>query len=368
MASVRKRRPEDGGGYQVRYYGPDGKLRSKTFSKKADAVSFSNEVEADMARGAWLDPKRSTIPLSEFLECYLESSVHWRPASRIKVQGHVRNYIAPAFGDHALGDIAPVDVRQWVVALGRHGLAAGTVRGIYSSFSRIMNQAVADGLIPRNPCFGVALPQDKVEREPVFLDPFQIARLADTVPTRYKALIFTAAYTGMRWGELAALRVSNLDLERGVIVISEAASEVSGVIQDGRTKTGKTRTVSLPKFLVEMLTEHIGTYASKSHVFTSAEGGRLRRNFYQRDFLPAAKAAGMPPGLRFHDLRHSCAALLIAQGAHPKEIQERLGHSTIRMTFDRYGHLFPTLDQRLSEGLDAAFRETQSKSNDGPLK
>ena len=91
-------------------------------------------------------------------------------------------------------------------------------------------------------------------------------------------------------------------------------------------------------------------------VFSSAEGQPLRRNFYRRHFKPAVRNADLPEALRFHDLRHTCAAMLIAQGAHPKEIQERLGHSTIRLTFDRYGHLFPGLDARLRDGLEAGFR------------
>lgn len=90
----------------------------------------------------------------------------------------------------------------------------------------------------------------------------------------------------------------------------------------------------------------------------------MRRNFYHRHFKPAVRRAGLPAKLRFHDLRHTCAAILIAQGAHPKEIQERLGHSTIRLTFDRYGHLFPTLDSRLRDGLEAAFREADDGGAD----
>jgi len=129
----------------------------------------------------------------------------------------------------------------------------------------------------------------------------------------------------------------------------------------GPTKTGAHRTVSLPPFLIEMLDAHVDTSASSDgFVFTSAEGTPLRRNFYRRHFKPAVIRAGLPPDLRFHDLRHTCAALLIAQGAHPKEIQERMGHSTIRLTFDRYGHLFPSLDSRLRDGLEAAFRASEA--------
>jgi integrase len=105
-----------------------------------------------------------------------------------------------------------------------------------------------------------------------------------------------------------------------------------------------------------MLADHLARYPSKGYVFTSSKGFPLRKNFYRRDFVKAVKLAGLPRGLRFHDLRHTCAALLIAQGAHPKEIQERLGHSTIRVTFDRYGHLFPSLDERLRQGLELTYQ------------
>lgn len=106
-----------------------------------------------------------------------------------------------------------------------------------------------------------------------------------------------------------------------------------------------------------MLTAQVDAYASsEGFVFASAEGTPLRRNFYRRHFKPAVARASLPAQLRFHDLRHTCAALLIAQGAHPKEIQERMGHSAIRLTFDRYGHLFPSPDVRLRDGLEAAFR------------
>jgi integrase len=142
--------------------------------------------------------------------------------------------------------------------------------------------------------------------------------------------------------------------------VAESLSEISGRLHTGPTKTGARRTVTIPRFLSEMLGEHIGAYSSE-YVFTSAEGKPLRRNLYRRHFKPAVPRAGLEP-LRFHDVRHTCAALVIAQGAHPKEIQEQLGHSTIRLTFDRYGHLFPGLSDRLRDGLEGAYQESLAAS------
>jgi integrase len=362
MASIRKRSSADGGGYQVRYYSPDGRLLSKTFKTKREAAAFSNQVEADLSRGQWLDPQLASTPLREVVGSYLATSVHWTPSTRVKVQGHFDNYIVPSFGDWSVGDIRPSDVRAWVLALSDHGLSAGTVRAVYSSFSRLMKQIAVDGLIPRTPCYGIALPKDTVERELHFLEPAQIEQLAEVIDERYRTLIYAAAYTGLRWGELAALKVKNVDLVKGNLRVVEAVTEVKGHLHEGPTKTGATRTVSIPTFLRQMLSEHLAAYPSQAYVFSSAQGLPLRRNFYRRHFVPAVAAAGLPKGLRFHDLRHTCAALLIAQGAHPKEIQERMGHSTIRVTFDRYGHLFPSLDDRLREGLEEMYRSGKSAS------
>ena len=181
----------------------------------------------------------------------------------------------------------------------------------------------------------------------------------------------------MRFGELAALKVERVNLLKGTVHVVESLSEVNGVLHLKGTKNGKDRTVLLPRFLAQMLGEHIGRYPSReAHVFSSATELPLRRrNWYARQFRPvvdgrpelaARRGRAYRPAvpspvpedkrrLRFHDLRHTCAALLIAQGAHPKEIQEWLGHSTIKLTFDRYGHLFPGLGERLRDGLERVY-------------
>jgi len=113
-----------------------------------------------------------------------------------------------------------------------------------------------------------------------------------------------------------------------------------------------------------MLAEHLAAYPSDTgHVFTSTEGALLRhRNFYDRHFKPAVRCAGLPDVLRFHDLRHTCAALLIANGRHMEEVKEYLGHSTIRVTSDRYGHLFPAAREALAESLDDTFAAASAQT------
>jgi integrase len=127
------------------------------------------------------------------------------------------------------------------------------------------------------------------------------------------------------------------------------------------TKTEKDRPIGLPRFLRDRVAEHLTSVdgGDDALVFTSPEGAPLRLPNWRRSiWYPALEAAGLPRAVRVHDLRHTCASLLIAQGAHPKAIQEHLGHSSIQVTLDRYGHLFNDVRERMAEGLDAAYRES----------
>jgi integrase len=174
----------------------------------------------------------------------------------------------------------------------------------------------------------------------------------------------------MRAGELAGLQRKDVDLLRGVLHVRRALKDVDGRLELGPTKTHAQRTVSLPSFLRGMLEQHLlaSIGGPDAFVFTMKTGGPLRQGLvYNRYFRRAVagyeirgeKMPGALPAskhrLRFHDLRHTCAALSIAAGAHPKLIASRLGHSTIQITLDRYGHLFPSVEEALADALDREF-------------
>jgi integrase len=188
----------------------------------------------------------------------------------------------------------------------------------------------------------------------------EVARLADAAGP-WSDLIYFAAYTGMRFGEIAGLRVGRVRF--GVVDVVESVSEANGQVRFVAPKNGRTRTVRLPAFVLELLAPRLAGRKPEELVFTGPAGGPLRHAaFYRGVFLRAVKTAGLPEKIRFHDLRHTAAALLIAQGAHPRAIMERLGHSTIAVTMDVYGHLLPSLDEALSDGLDATFQKARAAS------
>jgi integrase len=293
----------------------------------------------------------------DYASRWLDDAVHLRAGTRAKYLGHLRTHIFPTFGDRALDAIEPSQVRSWVAAMSRGGSSAGTVATVYRTLATILRSAEINRAIDRTPCIGVKLPRDDDRREMTFLDPEEILRLADAIADRYRALVLVAAYSGARFGELAYLKVDAVNFLSGAMQIRGSLAEVDGRLIEQGTKTGKWRTVTLPRSVVQILGEHIGKYPStEGHVFSAPKGGPLRRRaWYKRSFKPAVERAGLDPRLRFHDLRHTHAALLIAQGEHAKVIADRLGHARPTMTMDVYAHILPGLEEQAVSGLEATF-------------
>lgn len=214
-------------------------------------------------------------------------------------------------------------------------------------------------LIAASPCRRVQLPPD-LRSEPALLTPEYVSAIAETIDRRHRALVLTAAYTGLRWGELTGLRVQRIDFLRRRIDVAQILIEVDGELSFGPPKTRTSRAlVSFPPFLTDELAAHVAAFADpepqRGLVFTSDDGAPLRRsNFRRRVWVPAVAAAGAPPAARFHDLRHACASWLIHAGANPLEVAAKLRHARVTTTLATYGHLFPGTDER----LDALLAET----------
>jgi integrase len=347
--------------YQARYRGTDGRERAKNFARKADAEAWITAGEASRLQGEWIDPRAGSILLATYAETWLGAKANLRPRTMVNVRGRLENHLLPRFGRRRLASIQPSEVREWVADLSRAGLAPETVKAIYLTLGQIMKTAQIDRLIGRSPCVGVELPKQATGEEMHFLTADQVGDLADAITPRFRALILTAAYAGMRAGELTALKRRRVNLQAGAIDVVEAMGEVGGVLVTGPTKTGKRRTLRVPPFLVDVLAQQMAEYPSSDYLFTATEGGPVRhRNFSARHFRPAVERAGLPDELRFHDLRHTCAALMIASGCHLQEVKTYLGHSSIRVTSDRYGHLFPKAAESIRDRLQETFQKAQT--------
>lgn len=363
MAWRTKYQRADGGhSYRVGWRDPDGKTHLKTFRKRADADAWMRKVEGDKQRNDYVDHKAGEVTLGEFFESFMATSTHLKPSSRALYRGTADRYILPQLGGRPLASIRPSDVKGHLATLGER-VGASTVATTYRLLRRVLNAAVEDGRIARNPAARMRLPAEE-RREHRILEPQEIEALAAEVPGRYKTLIYLLAYGGLRIGEAAALRVGDVNFLKGRVTVQRNSVEVEGRLVEGTPKGGARRTVRIPRTVVDELSRHIDNYGElipEARLFTSDSGSALRQSrFRTKVFTPAAKAGGLAP-LRVHDLRHTAVALAIAAGYHPKAIQELAGHATVTMTFDTYGHLFDTLQDAGVERLDEIARGSSAQ-------
>jgi integrase len=354
MAYLEKRQRKSG--WRVRYRDPAGRMRSKSFARKLEAERFAASVETEKTQGLWTDPARGKILLAEWAESWLKSKVDLRPTSRTRVESVVRTHVLTEFGKTPLNRLANSDVRRWVSSLIALGYSPATVRKSFNALSQMMRAAVSDRRIAFNPCLDIPLPPEH-PREQRFLAAGEVEVLADTIDIRFRALVLLAAYGGLRFGELAGLRRSRIDILGGRVVVAETLVENDGRLMFGSPKTKRSRrTVPLPRRVIGELEQHLDQYvtaAPDALVFTGQKGAPLRRSgFHRRWWVPAVNAIGAD-GLKFHELRHTFVALWVAAGANAKEVSVRAGHSSVAFTLDRYGHLYEDTEHELPDRLDA---------------
>jgi integrase len=342
--------------YVARYIDPAARERAKSFTRRKDAEAFLTEQEAAKLKGAWVDPRHGRTLFRDWHAEWWGSVVNLRPKTRVRDEMAFRVYVLSRFGTMPLDAITQREVRAWVASLTSRRLAPATVQKAYQLFAKVMTAAVESGMLTQTPCRGVALP--RVEREEMrFLNPAEIACLADAIRPGYRALVLVGAYGGLRIGELAGLRRSRVDLVRGTVDVAEILVELEGKLLFGPPKTrASRRKVGLPHRVVEELAVHLRAPGRPTDpVFKAPSGGPLRvTGFRARIWRPATVAAGLD-GLRIHDLRHTAVALWIAAGASPKEVAVRAGHTSTAFVLDRYGHLFPESDAVLRDRLDELF-------------
>jgi len=345
-----------------------------TYRTRADAEHALVLAEADELRGErQLD---ATGTVGDWAQRWLDRSVHWKATTRAGNEQMLRSRTLPKWSTVELAAVTRRDVEAWVAELMAAGAQPDVIRRTLDPLRAICRLAVTEGALGADPTAGVRHPRqprrvltvlsvvqvENLAREiehPVFKPAGHGARAAapDHRPDLALA-VRLAAYGGLRAGELWALRRRSVDLAGPALLVTESVTEVRGSLVVSPPKTGVSRRVPLPSVLREPLAAQLASRPEDpaAWLFIGQTGNPVRHTaIYRRHFRPAAARVGVP-GTRWHDLRHTCASLLIAQGGHPKAVMERLGHSSITVTLDRYGHLFPALDDALTAGLDETIR------------
>src|SRR3954447_4994855 len=348
--------------YQARYPGPDGRLRTgpDTFESRPDAARFLAAVETDMRRGVWSDPKTGDTSLRVYADAWLsERRVRGRPLAPRTVDTYRHSldmWILPFLGEMPLRTITPAAVRRW------HAEVAGSTgttatRQAYALLRAILNTAVADDAIGRNPCRIRGAGQPHTPERPL-IDPADVERAAAAMPAGLEATVLLALWAHLRIGEGLGLQRGDIDLGAGTLAV-----ERQGVRARRRgpivvaPKMGSRRVVHLPQPAIEALRHRLdamGPMLKSARLFRRPDGSELRLMHLEWYWRKARKAAGIDHA-HFHDLRHAGLTMSAQVGATLAEVMRPAGHSSAAAAI-RYQHAADKRDKEIAARLSKLAR------------
>jgi integrase len=340
------------GRWQAKFVAPSGGRQTAphTFRTKADADRWLSAVELDISRGDWVDNRLGQQLFGCFARDWMHDNPRVGPRWAETCDRNLRIHLAPLL-DVPIRAITPAVVRQWHATALRGTGGRTSIAQSYRLLRAIMNAAVREGLMTRNPCQIPGAGTDRAKRRPV-ATPAQVAALADAIAGPYKAAVLLAAWGGLRRGEILALQREDVDLVAGTVTVSRTQTELlaSGRRFDSPPKTDAGyRSVALPPHVVGVIAEHIDIHAGPARLFVARDGGPMRGDTLRQAFDRARTRVGMD-NFRFHDLRHTGQTLAAATGATLADLMRRLGHSSPAAA-NRYLHAVAGRDEAIAEAL-----------------
>lgn len=352
---------------------PDGTRKVFYGKKQSEVIAKLDEAANDLRRG--MLTVGENVTLQEYLENWLEN-IH-KPVIRLSTYLNyrklIKNYLVPGLGKVKVQKLTPQQVQAFYSKKIRDGLSPKTVNNVHVLLHKALDNAVKWNMLPRNVCDAVTPPRIPRKEKNVLTREQAHTLLKEVKAHRLEALLTLAVTTGMREGELLALRWQDIDLEHGSLQVKRAVTYLKeyGYVES-EPKTAKSqRTIKLPVFVVSILLTHrlqqkeqkqeVGTtWIDKGLVFTNAQGYYLSPSTLLKMFKRFLVSIGLP-SMRFHDLRHSAATILLAMNTHPKVVQEILGHSQIAMTLDVYSHALPSMQEDVIKQWDSEFGTPDKK-------
>jgi integrase len=377
---IRERSP---GSFELRYeLGTDpasGKRRTTTATvrgSRKDAEKELRRLLRSVDTGEHVDPTRMST--GRWLETWLESARHEvAPRSYERYASIVNRHLIPGLGQLPIVKLTPAHIQRFYNDLAISGRCDGksgalhprSRRQIHRVLSAALGRAVEQQVLARNPCDAFKKRLPKVERsEMMTLTAEQSQRLLDeALSTRLYVPVLLALATGMRRGEVLALRWRNVDFERGAVRVVEGLEQTGAGLRFKPPKSNRARTVTLPAFALEELRRlkkeqaeellRLGVRLTGDTLLCArADGDPTTPAALTHTFARLIRKVRDLPTIRFHDLRHTHATQLLLAGVHPRIAQERLGHSTVALTLDLYSHVTGVMQEDAAAKIDAAFR------------
>lgn len=359
------------GRFQASYLDPTTNRRvpaPQTFERLSDANAWLAVIEADMVRGTLLTPEqraaeaRAGLTVAEVAEEWLATKRSQRGDDLGRGPGGARVRRADPWRDGG----GRGDRGRRAPSCRSHGRAAdrpATVKRHVGVLSALFKHAEDCDYIDRSPVrrSRLGLPQ-RQHRERPTLSPGELLRPANEMEPRYRALVLVAGVLGLRWSEAIGLRTRDVNPLKATVTVTQTVQEVAGKVSIvAATKSASSRrTLTVPRFLLDALDEHIAAHRHGAGpddlVFTGSGGAILRRSFTARKLRPAVARAGLSPELNFRGLCHVASSLMVANGEHPRVVQQRLGHADPALSMGLYAHATDEADRQAAEHLDAAFR------------
>lgn len=341
--------------YRIVYRRPDhSQTQERGFTRKRDAEQRLAEVEVSKHRGEYIAPADGRALVEDIGKEWLAAKKGvLKPTSYAPLEASWRNYVKKKWGARAVASIRHSEVQTWVSSIDKSPTVVIRAYGILAS---ILDAAVRDRRISRNVAREVTLPRKASKKARRYLSHEELWRVANAAGA-HRALVLTLGYCGLRWGELVALRLSDVDLERRRINVTRSVSQVGKEFHEGAPKSYETRSVPIPLEVAKLIREQCEGKAASALVFDDGYGGYHRRvhaSEKERSWWNTALTVAGVERLVLHDLRHTAASLAVSAGANVKAVQRMLGHASAAMTLDVYADLFDDDLEAVSERLDQA--------------
>src|ERR1035437_2807049 len=350
FGSVRKR---SSGRWQATYW-HDGRLHTAgTFAAKADALAYLSTMEADLRRGAWIDPRAGQITLKTYADEWLERRPDLAVRTRELYRHLLDRHILPALGNATLAGLAPSKIRGWHAGIAQSH--PSTAAKAYRLLSTIMRTAVVDGLILTSPCKVDGAGTERAAERPMATIA-EVDALTTAMPDHLRLIVLLATWCQLRRGEILGLRRQDIDLMHATIQIEQSRTFTMGgqsLTKEPKTAAGR-RSLAVPKHLMVTMAEHLDHFTDASPdalVFTCRSGIPLTRNSLRAAWERSRATIGRPD-LHLHDLRHTGLTLAAATGATTAELMHRAGHSSASTAL-RYQHATKDRDRVLADALGA---------------
>jgi integrase len=357
--------------WRASYVDDNGREHTKAFARKVEAQSWlDNEITPALAAGTYVEPKAGQVTAAAVYASWSSSQAHISAKTAATRKSTWNSRVEPHWGTVAVVDIKTSAIKAWVARMKSDEVGTATIENAFGLLRQVLGAAVEDRRIPRNPCEGVRLPKRK-HPDRGYLTHAQVAALAGAVD-RHAEVVRFLSYTGLRWGEMAALRVQDFDMLRRRVNVSRSVTESGGLVWS-TPKTWERRSVPFPAVLADELSSLMVGKRRNDLVFTDTRGNVLRNsNWRARVFEPAVskcqKADESFPSITPHDLRHTAASLAVSAGANVKAVQRMLGHAKASMTLDVYADLFDDDLDAVAANLDAAIRSAAYPLRTGDAK